>query len=1117
MINYVVKRNGEKVPFDANKINQWMEWSTSIGVDWTDIALEAYRKCFDGCSTQDIQQSLITACLDKADTNHLKMAGRLYIGDIYKKVFGSHRNIPSLKSMYYKMNLIGRWANMKYSDAELDYLDKIIDHSKDIACVYSELKQVCNKYGISDLHTNTLYETPQFVYMRVALGSMNNRSSSTRIHDVVNVYNLLSNKEINAPTPYMLYFGTPHRGLSSCCLYTADDNIGSLAAGDHIAYMMTAMSAGIGAHLQTRSIGDPVRGGSIIHQGKLPYYRALEGVLLANKQGSRSGAATVHYCVLDPEIFDLISLRNPMSIAEKRIPNMDYSTGYNDYFAHKVAKNEDWMLISYYYAKDLWESLYSDDIDKFISLYKKYETDSSVPKKFVSARKIAFSFLKEAPETGRSYHHNLYELNRHTPFKDKINSSNLCVAGDQRVPSNYGLLTAKELFELDCKLKLFDNRLVVDSSKMKLRQVNVDTFKITLKNGLTHTVTADHSVMTINGLVKYSDLKINDLVSIQTKKGAFGYLDMPDEAFLLGLYQADGTQFKDIIMLDLYSDKTLCLKEPVQKMFNKIHYKYGCDRYDIRNQTGKIVGSRSLKPAQFYDCVVPNHCNYTKIRLASKTLKKSLNFDKGYIPQWIWESNEKTQWEYIKGLFYCDGHISLAKNNTSQLGLTNTNKAFLQELQLLLLNLGVQFALCKHTESGFSLLPDSHGESKEYMCNEAYRLVTSNKSNILEFDKHTNILVFRNSNIGNIVNPSNIKEYSRIVKLEYVGKQDVYCPTVESKEHLFIANGIITSNCQEISVPTSPYSHILELFKSDSDGEIGLCNLMAICQGRIKNDAHYEQAAYYCLAIIHEAIHLMNYPFPSLEYSAKSRMSAGVGVINLAYDMANKGFVYDHPSGKAYLHRVAERHSYFLHKAAVQITKEKGICNWAYKTKYKDGWLPIDTYRKSVDLITDQKLIYDWESIRRDIVELHGLAFSVLEAHMPAESSSLASNATNSLYPIRKGIVIKTNGTDKNVFIAPDWENLKHQYQMAEDIDSKDLIDMYAIFQKFTGQAISADLYLKYNNDGSKRKVSGKKLIKDFLHAVASGVKTRYYLNVFAGVDIVNEQEKGCAGGSCTL
>ncbi|WP_288981786.1 ribonucleoside-diphosphate reductase subunit alpha [uncultured Flavobacterium sp.] len=748
MITKVKKRNGEYEPFNADKINKWMEWSSSIGVDWTDIAREAYRKCFDGCSTTDIQKSLISACLDKADTNHLRMAGRLYIGDIYKKVFGSCKNVPSVKSMYHKMILIGRWDNMNYSDSELDYLDTIINHDRDLSCIYSELKQICNKYAISDLSTGQLYETPQFVYMRVALGSMNNRNKETRIQDVVNVYNLLSNKEINAPTPYMLYFGTKHRGLSSCCLYTSSDNIGSLAAGDHIAYMMTAMSAGIGAHLQTRSIGDPVRDGSIIHQGKIPYYRSLEGVLLANKQGARSGAATVHYSVLDPEIFDLISLRNPMSIAEKRIPNIDYSTGYNDYFAYKVANNEDWMLISYYYAKDLWDAFYGNDLNLFRSLYQKYEKDDSIPKKFVSARKIAFAFLKEAPETGRSYHHNIYEINRHTPFLDKIYSSNLC---------------------------------------------------------------------------------------------------------------------------------------------------------------------------------------------------------------------------------------------------------------------------------------------------------------------------------------------------------------------------------KEVVVPTSPYSHVLELFKNDSDGEIGLCNLMAICQGRIKDDAHYEMAAYYCLAIIYEAINIMNYPFPSLEYSAKARMSAGVGVVNLAYDMANKGFVYDHPSGKAYIHKVAERHSYFLHKAAIKITGEKGVCLWTHKTKYPNGWLPIDTYKKSVDSVVENKLIYDWELLRSQIINLGGLAFSVLEAHMPAESSSLASNVTNSLYPIRKGIVIKTNGTDKNVFIAPNWEDLKYQYQLAETIDSKDLIDMYAIFQKFTGQAISADLYLKYNNDGSKRKVSGKKLMNDFLYAASLGVKTRYYLNVFAGVDIINEEEKGCAGGSCTL
>ncbi len=1074
MINYVVKRNGEKVPFDANKINQWMEWSTSIGVDWTDIALEAYRKCFDGCSTQDIQQSLITACLDKADTNHLKMAGRLYIGDIYKKVFGSHRNIPSLKSMYYKMNLTGRWANMKYSDAELDYLDKIIDHSKDIACVYSELKQVCNKYGISDLHTNTLYETPQFVYMRVALGSMNNRSSSTRIHDVVNVYNLLSNKEINAPTPYMLYFGTPHRGLSSCCLYTADDNIGSLAAGDHIAYMMTAMSAGIGAHIQTRSIGDPVRGGSIIHQGKLPYYRALEGVLLANKQGSRSGAATVHYCVLDPEIFDLISLRNPMSIAEKRIPNMDYSTGYNDYFAHKVAKNEDWMLISYYYAKDLWESLYSDDIDKFISLYKKYETDSSVPKKFVSARKIAFSFLKEAPETGRSYHHNLYELNRHTPFICPIHSSNLCVAPETMILTEHGYVPIHLVEGSKCNIWNGKEWSSVDVIKTGVNQKLID---IVTDSGQSISCTPYHKFYIFNGYgkaykeVRAHELKPGDMLCKFDLPVVSGILELED-AYINGFYSGDGCLARDGQRVYLYHDKI-----KLEQYF-----------------TGGSNWSSQPEYKRKY-----KHYKHLK--------------DKFFVPTSNYSIKSRLDW--LSGYLDADGCVYKNGLNESLIA-SSVEFEFLKEIQLMLQTLGVDSKIKLMSEEGYRLLPanDGTGELKEFWCQKSYRLLINsvNSYKLLTLGLKLNRLI--------ISERLPQRSASHFIKIESVADNgrvdDTYCFT-EHKLGMGMFNGILTGQCQEIAVPTSPYSHILELFKSDSDGEIGLCNLMAICQGRIKNDAHYEQAAYYCLAIIYEAIHLMNYPFPSLEYSAKSRMSAGVGVINLAYDMANKGFVYDHPSGKAYLHRVAERHSYFLHKAAVQITKEKGICGWAYKTKYKDGWLPIDTYRKSVDLITDQKLIYDWESIRREIVELHGLAFSVLEAHMPAESSSLASNATNSLYPIRKGIVIKTNGTDKNVFIAPDWENLKHQYQMAEDIDSKDLIDMYAIFQKFTGQAISADLYLKYNNDGSKRKVSGKKLIKDFLHAVASGVKTRYYLNVFAGVDIVNEQEKGCAGGSCTL
>ena len=64
---------------------------------------------------------------------------------------------------------------------------------------------------------------------------------------------------------------------------------------------MTAMSAGIGSHIKTRSLGDSVRNGLIQHQGKLPYYRALVGAINANLQNGRGGAATQHYTAFDPE------------------------------------------------------------------------------------------------------------------------------------------------------------------------------------------------------------------------------------------------------------------------------------------------------------------------------------------------------------------------------------------------------------------------------------------------------------------------------------------------------------------------------------------------------------------------------------------------------------------------------------------------------------------------------------------------------------------------------------------------------------------------------------------------------------------------------------------------
>ena len=48
---------------------------------------------------------------------------------------------------------------------------------------------------------------------------------------------------------------------------------------------------------------------------------------------------TMHYNALDPEIMDLLSLKNVQAVEQKRIKDIDYSFGFNcEEFARRVIK-----------------------------------------------------------------------------------------------------------------------------------------------------------------------------------------------------------------------------------------------------------------------------------------------------------------------------------------------------------------------------------------------------------------------------------------------------------------------------------------------------------------------------------------------------------------------------------------------------------------------------------------------------------------------------------------------------------------------------------------------------------------------------------------------------------
>ena len=130
---------------------------------------------------------------------------------------------------------------------------------------------------------------------------------------------------------------------------------------------------------------------------------------------------------------------------------------------------------------------------------------------------------------------------------------------------------------------------------------------------------------------------------------------------------------------------------------------------------------------------------------------------------------------------------------------------------------------------------------------------------------------------------------------------------------------------------------------------------------------------------------------------------------------------------------LTENFQYYLLKASNEIAKEKGKCDYFHKTKYSDGILPIDTYKKEVDEISSRKLTMKWEQLRKDIKE-HGLRHSTLSAQMPSESSSVVSNATNGIEPPRDYLSIKKSkkGTLKQV--VPDYHRLKNNYTLLWDM-----------------------------------------------------------------------------------
>jgi len=295
--------------------------------------------------------------------------------------------------------------------------------------------------------------------------------------------------------------------------------------------------------------------------------------------------------------------------------------------------------------------------------------------------------------------------------------------------------------------------------------------------------------------------------------------------------------------------------------------------------------------------------------------------------------------------------------------------------------------------------------------------------------------------------------------------------------------------CQEITLPTDPLDHI-----DDISGEIALCILSAINVGKIRDLDDLENLCDLAVRGLEELIDYQDYPVRAAELATIGRRSLGVGYIGLAHYLAKLGFNYDSQDAWDAVHRLSESFQYFLLKSSNQIAKEKGACAYFSSTKYADGILPIDTYKKDVDQVSSIPYERDWESLRTEI-RRSGLRHSTLSAQMPSESSSVVSNATNGIEPPRDYLSIKKSKKGPLKQIVPGYQHLKNSYTLLWDMpNNRGYINVVAVMQKFFDQAISGNW--SYNPENyPDNEVPVSVMAQDFLTTYKLGWKTSYYQN----------------------
>ncbi|MFO0704568.1 MAG: ribonucleoside-diphosphate reductase subunit alpha [Candidatus Andersenbacteria bacterium] len=379
----VTKRSGRKQGFKIEKLEKTLSYAIAgleKVVNAHEIAVQVQAEIYDGISSKDIARSLVmvTRSMIERDPAYSIVASRLLLAEMYKDVIGRDQiNFKKLDQQLREafVRSIQRGVAIGRLDERLlEYdLESLVNHIKperDELLRYLGTQTLNDRYVVRDHDTKECLETPQFLWMRVAMGLA--LPEKQPLQRAVEFYNAISTLRFVPSTPTLFHAGTPHPQLSSCYLNTVQDSLKDIFKVYSDNAQLSKWSGGIGTDwTNIRGTGAFIKATGVESQGVIPFLKISNDATHAiNRSGRRRGAACVYLETWHYDIESFLELRKNTGDERRRTHDLNTANWIPDLFMKRVRDDGSWTLFS----PDETPELHHTYGKKFDQAYERYET-----------------------------------------------------------------------------------------------------------------------------------------------------------------------------------------------------------------------------------------------------------------------------------------------------------------------------------------------------------------------------------------------------------------------------------------------------------------------------------------------------------------------------------------------------------------------------------------------------------------------------------------------------------------------------------------------------------------------------------------------------------------------